>query len=235
MTRCISFTPDILKRINPVVDLSAADYINKHMQTYEINNAKRLAAFVAMTIIESGNYRATRENLKYSPSRALAVFGSRIGNLANAQKLCADKTGRALANKVYGGRFGNTGPDDGWRYRGGGWIQTTFKSNYEELTKMTGIDFVKNPELIEMPDNACISAMVYWKANGCNAAADDLVFRFGQSTLSAPNGNLIVGKASFPKEAVLLRKRVNKAALDMTNFVFNLERAYAVLKPLFED
>ena len=235
VTRCISFTRDILKRINPVVDLSAADYINKHMQEYEINNAKRLAAFVAMTIIESGNYRATRENLKYSPSRALAVFGTRIGNLSNAQKLCADKTGRALANHVYGGRFGNTGPDDGWRYRGGGWIQTTFKSNYEELTKMTGIDFVKNPELIEVPDNACISAMVYWKANGCNEAADDLVFRFGQSTLSAPNGNLIVGKASFPKEAVLLRKRVNKAALDMTNFVFNLERAYAVLKPLFED
>lgn len=77
--------------------------------------------------------------------------------------------------------------------------------------------------------------MVYWKSNGCNEAADDLVFRFGQSTLSAPNGNLIVGKASFPKEAVLLRKRVNKTALDMTNFVFNLERAYAVLKPLFED
>ena len=53
--------------------------------------------------------------------------------------------------------------------------------------------------------------------------------------MSNTNGDIVVGKVAFPKELVVLRKKVNSAALGMTDFQFNFEIAYAVLKPLFGE
>jgi hypothetical protein len=57
---------------------------------------------------------------------------------------------------VYGGKFGNTNRGDGAKYRGRGFNQITFKSNYESLqreyikqgSKLGAIDIVKNPQLL---------------------------------------------------------------------------------------
>jgi predicted chitinase len=55
----------------------------------------------------------------------------------------------------YNGRNGNTAPGDGYKYRGRGYVQLTFKNNYArastELSKLTdrypdGVDLVNNPD-----------------------------------------------------------------------------------------
>lgn len=88
---------------------------------------------------------AKTENLNYtSASRIRAVWPTRFKTAADAQPYV--KNPQKLANLVYGGRLGNTGPNDGWTYRGRGHIQTTGKVNYDKLSKIVGVDLVKYPD-----------------------------------------------------------------------------------------
>ncbi len=91
-----------------------------------------LAAILAAAHHETGGQmQPVSENLNYSAKRLTEVWPSRFPTLAAAQP-CAGNP-RRLANKVYGGRLGNTGDDDGWLYRGRGLAQVTGKTNYAKF------------------------------------------------------------------------------------------------------
>lgn len=82
------------------------------------------------------------------------------------------------ANYVYANRGGN-GPEasgDGFKYRGGGLLQNTFKNGYQRLKDKTGFDFVADPNIILDEEKALICALLFWRDNGLNkyADADDL-------------------------------------------------------------
>ncbi len=92
-------------------------------------SAQHLAAVLAESHHETGGaMQPLEENLNYSAKRLTQVWPSRFPTLA-AATLYANNP-RRLANKVYGGRLGNAGPDDGWLYRGRGLAQITGKANY---------------------------------------------------------------------------------------------------------
>ena len=67
---------------------------------------------------------------------------------------------------------GNQDSEDGYKYRGGGYIQGTGKDFYSNLSKATGIDFVNNPDLILIEENAITAALWFWKIHGLNELAD---------------------------------------------------------------
>lgn len=77
---------------------------------------------------------------------------------------------------AYEGRadLGNVQDGDGPRFRGRGLIQLTGRSNYERYSQAAGVDFVGNPELLELPAYAADSAGWFWHANGLAALADAL-------------------------------------------------------------
>lgn len=88
-----------------------------------------LAYILATAHHETGaRFAPVQENLNYSAKRLTQVWPSRFPTIAAATPYANNP--RALANKVYGGRMGNTGPDDGWLYRGRGLVQITGKDNY---------------------------------------------------------------------------------------------------------
>lgn len=88
-----------------------------------------IAYIMATAHHETGaRFAPIEENLNYSAKRLVQVWPSRFPNLAAATPYANNP--QKLANKVYGGRLGNTGPDDGWRYRGRGMVQITGKDNY---------------------------------------------------------------------------------------------------------
>lgn len=90
---------------------------------------QHLAAVLAESHHETGGtMQPLEENLSYSAKRLMQVWPARFSTLAEAQPYANNP--RRLANKVYGGRLGNTGPDDGWLYRGRGLAQITGKANY---------------------------------------------------------------------------------------------------------
>ncbi|PID83440.1 hypothetical protein CSB11_01460 [Candidatus Campbellbacteria bacterium] len=86
-----------------------------------------------------------------------------------------------LFNLVYSKIIGNGSVEsgDGFRYRGRGIIQLTGKANYRNFTKYyqrkTGkkVDFVKNPDLVLVPEYSVSSAFWYWHSRGVNKYAVD--------------------------------------------------------------
>jgi putative chitinase len=68
--------------------------------------------------------------------------------------------------------MGNVGSNDGYNFRGRGFIQITGRENYTKLSNDTDIDFINNPDLLLTEANALLSALWYWNKNGLNRFAD---------------------------------------------------------------
>lgn len=83
------------------------------------------------------------------------------------------------SGEAYEGRrdLGNTFPGDGVRYKGRGLIQITGRANYEKLSEFFDIDFIHEPELLETPEWACMSAAWFWATHGLNELADKEDFK----------------------------------------------------------
>lgn len=110
-----------------------------------------------------GKMQPVWENMNYSAARIPQVFSAARRQGKTAAQLA--RSPELLANTIYGGEWGakylgNTEPGDGWRYRGGGLAQTTGRRNYTKISKISGIDLVKNPERIMEPDISAIALIV---------------------------------------------------------------------------
>lgn len=105
-----------------------------------------LAYVLATPYHEVGSsLQAKIESLNYtSAARIRAVWPSRFPTVASAQPYVRQP--QKLANKVYGGRLGNTGSNDGWTYRGRGLAQITGKENYTRFANLLGVDLVNHPD-----------------------------------------------------------------------------------------
>lgn len=124
-------------------------------------NAEALASALAQIQRECG-FEPHSENLNYSASRLRQVFPSRVRSDAFAQQLAAGGPA-AIGNTLYGGRNGNA-QDEGYKYRGRGLIQLTFKDNYRNFGGAAGHpEIVENPDLLNDPEIATAVAVAYLK------------------------------------------------------------------------
>ncbi|UPQ70550.1 glycoside hydrolase family 19 protein [Kluyvera ascorbata] len=164
--------------ITPALGDKWFPHVNEAMQMFGINTPKRQANFIAQIGTESGGFRSVQESLNYSVA-GLAIFGSRL-TAAQRERLgrkpgesaLSPKRQEAIANLVYGGRYGNNLNGDGWLYRGRGLKQITFKDNYAACGKALGLNLIAEPGLLTQDRYAALSAGWFWSANGCNAFAD---------------------------------------------------------------
>ena len=145
---------------------------------YQIDaNPRRIAAWLATIAHESARLTRTVENLNYSAQGLAQTWPSRYADMAGQPTATAIRIARLpedIANLTYSGRMGNgsAGSGDGWRYRGRGLIQITGRANYEATAAALGEDFVSQPEQLEHPHYAALSAAEWWHRNGCNVLAD---------------------------------------------------------------
>lgn len=130
-----------------------------------------LANFMGQNAHESMGFTRLTENLNYSAAGLRKTFGKYIKTDSEAQALAGDP--ESIANRVYGGRLGNTEAGDGFKYRGRGFVQLTGKANYAAAGKALGLDLVKNPDLAADPDVAAKIAAWYWQANVASKGAGD--------------------------------------------------------------
>jgi putative chitinase len=115
---------------------------------FSINTPLRLAHFLAQCGHESGGFRATQENLNYSAKGLTGTFKKYFPSEASAAPYA--KNPLKIASKVYGGRMGN-GPEptqEGYKFRGRGYIQLTGKENYTAFGKSINEDILSNPDKV---------------------------------------------------------------------------------------
>jgi putative chitinase len=144
--------------------------LQETFEKYQINIPKRQACFIGQCMHESGGFKFLRENLNYSAKALMNTWPSRFPDADTAEKYARQP--EKIANKVYGGRMGNTEDGDGAKYIGRGLIQLTGKDNYTAFGEAIGEDLVANPQLVEEPRYAALSAGWFWNKRGLNALAD---------------------------------------------------------------
>jgi putative chitinase len=137
---------------------------------FGINSDRRAVHFFAQALHETGGLKILTENLNYSAERLMVVWPNRFADRSQAEPFAHNP--RALANRVYGNRMGNTGPDDGWRYIGRGLLQLTGRNNYTRVGRELGLDLVNNPNLAEESEHLLEIACAEWRLLGCNSLAD---------------------------------------------------------------
>jgi putative chitinase len=144
--------------------------LQETFEKYQINTPKRQACFIGQCMHESGGFKFLRENLNYSAKALMNTWPSRFPDADIAEKYARQP--EMIANKVYSGRMGNTEDGDGAKYIGRGLIQLTGKDNYMAFGEAIGEDLVANPQLVEQPRYAALSAGWFWNKRGLNALAD---------------------------------------------------------------
>lgn len=131
-----------------------------HDDTFNLGDAE-LDDFLGQILHESGGLTQFTENLHYSAERLCQVWPKRFPTLADARPFAYNP--EALANRVYGGRMGNTQPGDGWKYRGRTPIQLTGKDGYRHVGDLMDVDLVRQPELLSQADYALKAAILWWE------------------------------------------------------------------------
>jgi predicted chitinase len=164
-------TVERLKQIAPRARADIARAIVAEWAYAEANGIQggRVAPFLATLALESQGFTRLEENLTYTTTARLRkVWPARFPTDAAARPYVRNP--QALAERVYGKRMGNKAKGDGWRYRGGGLIQLTGRSNYQRF------GYADRPEALRQPGPAFRAAVDFWAANDCNrlADADDL-------------------------------------------------------------
>lgn len=121
-----------------------ADHAATVLGPYDIlDSALRLRHFLAQVAHESAGFRTVYE---YGGRSYFARYNNR-SDLGN-------------------------GPDDGYRYRGRGFIQLTGRSNYRTIGGRIGIDLENDPDRAADPEVALTTAGDYWQMRSINRQAD---------------------------------------------------------------
>ncbi|ENJ7652238.1 glycoside hydrolase family 19 protein [Pseudomonas aeruginosa] len=151
--------------------------LNVAMERFDITSPVRLAAFLAQVGHESSQLTRLVENLNYSAQGLAATWPSRYRGAdgkPNALALNLARHPQAIANNTYASRNGNgdEASGDGWRYRGRGLLQVTGRANYRAAAGGLDQPLEVEPELLEQPEWAALSAAWWWAAHDLNELAD---------------------------------------------------------------
>jgi putative chitinase len=152
--------------------------LNSALPKYEINNARRIAAFISQCAHESRDFTAMEENLNYSQQALERVFPRYFGaGKRNAAEYARNP--EKIANYVYmdefrskAGALGNVQPGDGWRFRGRGLKQLTGRNNYARFAAAYDMTPEQASDWIETKEGALASALWFWNTNKLNPVAD---------------------------------------------------------------
>ena len=154
-----------LNKLNGLIPQSILVMLPNAFSKYQINTNLRAAHFLAQVGHESGNFAVKTENMYYStPQRIVAVWPSRFTLNGSAGKKNANdyiKNPAKLAEAVYGSRMGNNEPGDGYRYRGGGFLQLTGKDAYIGYAKYIGKDTGTTADLLRSDDNFALDGALW--------------------------------------------------------------------------
>lgn len=147
--------------------------LNDVFPSYGIVTLKDEYMFLAQTGHESSDYTRLVENLNYSAKGLLTTFPKYFKSTSEANAYARQP--QKIANRVYNGRMGNKGPNDGWTYRGFGIIQATGHDNHAAFGKTKGMSALEARKYMESSKKGMVEfACWFWQVNGISKHANAL-------------------------------------------------------------
>jgi len=126
------------------------------LKKFGVANQFLQAGVIAITCTEGG-FQPVRETGdsgygKTPNARLRQLFTKRLERYTDDDLLTLKCDNIRFFDVVYGGILGNSAVGDGWKYRGGGFNQLTYRGLYDLHGRRMGIDLVSNPDRIsEVP------------------------------------------------------------------------------------
>lgn len=158
------------------------DLVLKELQNSGITNKYAIAAIMAIIDKESG----------FKPQSEIAYSGNTNNYIRSkfsiTKTLSDDQLTRLKAspedffNFVYGSKFGNNAKE-GFKYRGRGFNQLTFKGNYRKFGDLIKMNLVDNPDLVNDPIVAAKVVAAFFKESFKNNASI-IQKRYGASNIN---------------------------------------------------
>jgi len=138
--------------------------------SFKIQTPLRLAHFLSQCSHESAGFARVEENLNYSAERLLKVF-PKYFTRESAEKYAHNNV--MIASRVYADRMGNRDEtsQDGWKFRGRGYIQLTGKDNYQRFGSKVSENLLTDPDLVATK-YPLLSAAWFWDSKNLNEIAD---------------------------------------------------------------
>lgn len=136
-------------KLNKIEGVIPKTVITKIPSIKAIDGPLRLSHFVSQAAHESLNFTVVRENLNYSADGLLKTF-EKYFSPEQAKKYAHDPV--RIASRAYANRMGNgdEASQDGWNFRGRGFIMLTGQSAYEAFSEYIDYDCVSNPDIVAM-------------------------------------------------------------------------------------
>ncbi len=148
-------------------------YIIKRMNNKGITNPFSQAGILSIASKESGFVPKNETSYKNTDNDRIRKIFGKLGNYSDADLNTLKANDVLFFNAVYGGMYGNTS-NEGYKYRGRGFNQLTFKGNYDAIGKKIGVDLVNHPD----------------KANELKTSTDILLQYFIDKFSEAPSNKL---------------------------------------------
>lgn len=212
---------------------AAIPYLNQYRRKVGINTCISKAHFLSQIALESKFY-STEENFNYYWKRLIIfeafkteegkkkakLWGRAVKDTKSKEYVPVSNVNQInIANWAYKdkNKNGSFSSGDGSAYRGRGFIQITWKNNYEYISNYfnknmkigneANVDWVKNPlDLTNKPKDAITSALAYWGLKNINQKAVEI------SDLSVENVTYLINSA---KEGLSERIRFFRKAVDI--------------------
>jgi putative chitinase len=195
-----------LNKLSGYVPDSVISQIPDCAAKFNIDTSFRLAHFLAQCSHESGGFKVVQENLNYSADALRKTFPKYFpDNLAESYARQPEK----IASRVYANRMGNgdEASQEGYKYRGRGFIQLTGKDNYNAFEKSVNDDILNNPDMVS-EKYALLSAAWFWNYKSLNASAD---------------------KGASDAVVIEITKKVNGGTIGLDDRIKNFKQYYALL------
>lgn len=154
-------------------------------------NDLQIAHFLAQCGHESGGFKVVYENLNYSADGLRKVFPKYFPTIEKANEYARQP--QKIGALVYANRMGNGSElsNDGYTYRGRGYIQLTGKDNYKAFSEYINYDCVKEPAIVGTK-YPLSSALFYFDKNKlfdlCTDSSIDTITKITKRVNGGTNG-----------------------------------------------
>lgn len=146
------------------MDIKNMDIVLNDLKKVGLNN-NYINSGILATIGKESNFKPQSEiTYKNTPNSSLrALFSDRLSKYSDDELTALKQNDEDFFDVIYGGVYGNDKKGDGYKYRGRGFNQITFKKAYERYGKLIGVDLVSNPDKLNEVDIASKVSAQFFK------------------------------------------------------------------------